>query len=136
MKEYKDEVLTEILNKDARELLEESVPWQGAETDMPDLFGKYGYGLYGICDGFKWKNELENASELEIWKMIALSNMYWFRKYKKFLELAEIKSSKLDGFIGHCEREYFGYDKDGYTYKTIEKILNKVIEILDKHLKK
>lgn len=136
MKDYQDEVLTEILNKDARELLEDSIPWHGAESDMPDLFGKYGYGLYGISDGFKWKDELENASELEIWKMIALSNIYWFRKYKKWLNLAEEKSSKLDRFIGYCEMKYFGYDKDGYTIKTIDRILDKVREILDNHFNK
>jgi hypothetical protein len=100
------------------------------------LFGKYGYGLYGICDGFNWTDELENASKLEIWKMIALSNMYWYKKYKKWLRSSEIKSNKLDGFIGHCEREYFGYDEKGYTPKTIDKILNKVIEILDKYFNK
>lgn len=78
-------------------LVEKTVPWLGADDDFPELFGKYGYTYCGISDGFNWFKKdtitkcalehghkpLEEASELEMWKMIALSYMYWHNSKNK-----------------------------------------------------
>ena len=69
------------------------VPPLGAETIF-DVFGKYGYTICGICEGFRWKDELKNVSELDAWKMIALSCLYWEAFYK---ELCERKESDDEG---------------------------------------
>lgn len=47
-----------------------------------DLFLKYGYGVGGICDEWVWTADLPNAEEEHIWKMIALCESYWRRKYE------------------------------------------------------
>lgn len=52
-------------------------------------------------------------------------------KYQQWYDKSKEKSSRLDRFIGECERRYFGYDKDGYTDKTIDRIFNSIFEILD-----
>ena len=63
--------------------------------------------------------------------MWAISDNYWLNKYKEWCKRAEEKSSKLDEFIGDCERKYFGYDEDGYTNKTIERVFNSIFKILE-----
>lgn len=67
--------------------------------------------------------------------MWAIASDYWLNKYKVWYRKSEEKSSKLDQFIGRCERDYFGYDKEGYTLKTIDRIFNSIIEVLNKHFK-
>lgn len=73
-------------------------PWLGADTDIPELFGKYGVTYCGICDGWRWftpdnltewaiangKKPLESATELELWQMLALSSLYWYNSYREW----------------------------------------------------
>ena len=90
------------------ELVVHSTPWLGADYDYPELFGKYGYTFTGIGDGFRWlrkdpnteftfKQEalndtaathgykaIDDATELELWKMLALSERYWGNCYKEW----------------------------------------------------
>ena len=120
-------------------------PELGWDSTYPSLYGKYGTTIYGIYDGWCWFEEdnitnyarehghapLTDATDIELLTMWAMANNYWLNKYKEWFNLSEKKSSKLDSFIGECERKYFGYDKDGYTDKTIERIFNSIFEILN-----
>lgn len=65
-------------------------PPLGAEN-MDDVFAKYGMTVCGICDYWYWftkdniteyalnngRKPIEEASELELWKMIAICERYW-----------------------------------------------------------
>ena len=118
----------------------------GWESEYPDLYGKYGTGVYGICDYWLWFTEenisdrarelgylpLTDATDRELLEMWAIADNYWLGKYTEWCERSEKKSRKLDIFIGECERKYFGYDKDGSTDKTIDRVFNSIFEILDK----
>lgn len=58
---------------------------------IDDVFAKYGMAVCGICDYWYWftkeniteyalnegKKPIEEASELEVWKMIAICERYW-----------------------------------------------------------
>ena len=58
-------------------------PMFGAENVEP--FGKYGYTFTGICDGWEWKDEeLAKAPELDLWKMLAISETYWRINYERW----------------------------------------------------
>lgn len=131
----------ELLNK-----VRNCTPNLGWEYTYPELFGKYGMtNTNRMSENWIWfeKNNipfylrnkgcapLSDASDNELLEMWAISDNYWLNKYKKWCERAEEKSSKLDEFIGICERKYFGYDKDGYTNKTIERVFDSIFKILD-----
>lgn len=130
----------ELLNK-----VRNCVPDLGWESVYPNLFGKYGTGVYGICDYWYWFTEdnitdyaraqgclpLTDATDNELLEMWAIASSYWLDKYREWYHRSEEKSSKLDRFIGKCEMNYFGYDEDGYTDKTIERIFSSIFEILD-----
>ena len=72
------------------------VPPLGAES-YDKVFKIYGYSYYGICDGYEWftkdnitdtaiKNgykPLEEATELELWKIIAICSRYWKVFYER-----------------------------------------------------
>lgn len=117
----------------------------GWESEYPDLFGKYGTGVYGICDYWHWFTEdnitdyarehghlpLTDATDIELLTMWAIADNYWLTQYEKWYRRSKEKSSKLDRFIGECEMKYFGYDEDGYTDKTIDRIFNSIFEVLD-----
>lgn len=134
----------EILNKVRR-----CTPQLGWEFKYPDLYGKYGITISGVYDGWYWFTEdniteharergclpLTDASDIELLTMWAMADNYWLNKYREWLKRSEEKSSKLDRFIGECERRYFDYDEDGYTDKTINRIFNSVFEVLDKNFK-
>ena len=80
------------------DIVKDSSPWLGADYDFPELFGKYGYTITGICDGWNWFTQdkitdharnngykpIEEATELELWKMLALSNTYLYNEYKEW----------------------------------------------------
>lgn len=120
-------------------------PNLGWEFAYPDLYGKYGMTIIGICDYWYWFEEdnitdyarqhghlsLTDATDDELLEMWAIADNYWLQKYKEWYRRSEEKSSKLDRFIGECERKYFGYDKE-YTDKTIDRIFNSIFEILEK----
>ena len=130
----------ELLNK-----VRNCTPQLGWDDKFPNLYGKYGMTICGICDCWHWFEEdnitdysrehgclpLTDATDIELLEMWAIADSYWLGKYKEWLKRSEEKSSKLDGFIGKCEREYFGYDDDGYTDKTIDRVFNSIFEILD-----
>lgn len=65
-------------------------PWLGADKTLPDLFGKYGYTISGIYDGFVWTDNLKNATEQELWEMLALSSMYWEGEYREKNKIEEL----------------------------------------------
>lgn len=131
---------TELLNK-----VRNCTPQLGWDDKFPNLYGKYGMTISGICDGWHWFEEdniteysrqkgrlpLTDATDIELFEMWAVADNYWLGKYEKWLKHSEEKSSKLDNFIGKCEREYFGYDDGGYTDKTIDRVFNSIFEILD-----
>lgn len=120
-------------------------PNLGWEDKYPDLYGKYGMTICGICEYWHWFEEdnitdyaiehghlpLTDATDNELLEMWAIADNYWLQKYTEWYKRSTEKSSKLDRFIGECERKYFGYDKDGYTDKTIDRILNSIFKILD-----
>ena len=124
-------------------------PQLGWEYKYPDLYGKYGMTISGICDGWYWFTEdnitdyarargclpLTNATDAELLEMWAIADNYWLNEYKKWYEKSESKSAKLDRFIGECERKYFGYDPNGYTDKTIDRIFNSIFKTLDVTMK-
>lgn len=121
-------------------------PDLGWESVYPNLYGKYGTGIYGVCDYWYWFTEdnitdyarehghlpLTDATDVELLEMWAIADNYWLGKYQEWYDKSREKSSKLDMFVGECERRYFGYDKDGYTDKTIDRVFNSIFEILDK----
>lgn len=131
----------ELLNK-----VRNCTPQLGWDSVYPDLYGKYGITVSGMYDGWHWFEEdniteyarqhgclpLTDASDIELLTMWAIADNYWLNEYKKWYKRSEEKSSKLDRFMSKCERKYFGYDEDGYTDKTIERIFNSVFDILDK----
>lgn len=104
-------------------------PPLGGEYDW-NILKKYGYTISGIYDGWEWKENIDTATEEELWQIIAICEWYWAKQYKKWYNKSCIKSNKLDNFIGICERNWFGYDEDGYTDKTIDRIFNSIINIL------
>lgn len=134
---------TELLNK-----VRNCTPQLGWDDKFPNLYGKYGMTICGICDRWHWFEEdkiteysrqkghlpLTDATDVELLEMWAIADHYWLNKYKEWLKRSEEKSSKLDNFIGKCEREYFGYDDDGYTDRTIDRIFNSIFEILNNSL--
>ncbi len=79
-------------------LNEITVPLEAEEIDP--IFKIYGYSYYGICDGYKWFTKaeitkmqmdqgykpIENASELELWKIIGICSRYWEVQYKEWYE--------------------------------------------------
>ena len=74
---------------------------------------------------------LTDATDIELLEMWAIADNYWLHKYQGWLKRSEEKSSKLDRFIGECEMKYFGYDEDGYTDKTVDRIFKSIFEILE-----
>lgn len=135
---------------DREELLQKvknCVPDLGWDSKYPDLYGKYGISVFGICDYWKWFTEenityaarkhghlpLTDATDIELLTMWAIADNYWLRKYKEWLKKSKEKSSKLDKFIGACELKYFGYDEDGYTDKTIDRVFNEIFDILERN---
>lgn len=81
-----DETLQELIEKYA-------VPPLGGETVF-DVIYKYGYTICGIYDGFEWKNNLKEITELDAWKIIALCSIYWEKLYKEWLEKEYLANGK------------------------------------------
>ena len=138
--DYKYSIEGDIFNEPLCDfVINHCVPQLGMEH-IDDTFKTYGITYCGICDGWSWFRKgnitqyaienghkpIEEATREELWKMLAMSSMYWEGNYKEWNKQSEKKSDILDRFIGECERKYFGYDEDGYTLKTINKILDNV----------
>ena len=63
---------------------ESVVPPLGIERTF-DVFAKYGDTYGGMCDGFNWnKQSLKSAPEIDLWKMIAISERYWATDYERY----------------------------------------------------
>lgn len=53
------------------------------EMSQHPLIRKYGYDTFGtIYEGWYWKDNLSQASELELWKIFALIQADWLKKYE------------------------------------------------------
>lgn len=128
----------ELLNR-----VKNCTPNLGWNEKYPDLYGKYGRSIGGICDKWEWYEEipeclrqqgylpLTDATNEELFEMWANADNYWLNKYKQWYHESQEKSSKLDRFIGECEMKYFGYDEDGYTDKTIDRIFKSIFDVLE-----
>ena len=79
-----------------KELIERCKPPEGIEN-YNVLFHKYGHTVYGFTTKWEWYREenltlalskkgyapIENATEEECWKMLAISAFYWQRFYEE-----------------------------------------------------
>lgn len=144
--DYKYRIGGDIFNENLCDfVIKYCVPPLGME-DIDNTFKIYGMSVCGICDKWHWftrdninqyaiekgHKPIEYATNEELWKMLAMSSMYWEGSYKEWCDKSEQKSTILDEFIGDCEREYFGYDDDGYTINTIKRILDSIKKILER----
>jgi len=65
-----------------------------------ELFTKYGYAFFGICDGWNWyEDKLRAAPEIDLWKIYGLCNEYWCNQYeywydREVKEFRDYKRSK------------------------------------------
>ena len=137
----------EVLSRqELLELVRNCCPDLGWDNKYPNLFGKYGITIAGICLGWYWfeednitgtardngKHPITDATREELLEMLALAYHSSLNSYREWYHESKTKSDKLDGFIGKCERDYFGYDEDGYTDKTINRIFKSIYQVLDK----
>ena len=81
----------DLLNGNLLEFLKKRVTPPIGADDMDETFGKYGIMIYGVCEYWHWftkdniteyalnngRRPIEDASELELWKMIAIASRYW-----------------------------------------------------------
>ena len=99
-------------------LVRECCPALGWDDKYPDLFGKYGTTLSGLCTGWKWFEEdnitdyakangyypITSATKEELLEMLAMADHYRLNQYKEWYkkskEKLSEKSSELDEFIG------------------------------------
>lgn len=65
------------------------------------LISKYGFFYGRICESWIWEDKLEQATELELWKILGLINTYrandfyyWYEKEKYELETIKNKEGK------------------------------------------
>lgn len=139
--------LNNVNREDLLNKVRQCTPDLGFDEKYPQLFGIYGITAGGLYDGFHWFDDkltdygrkcgckpLTEATDAELLEMWAITQDYWLGEYKEWLERSKEKSSKLDHFIGDCERMYFGYDEDGYTDETIDRVFNSIKEILDDYI--
>jgi len=124
------------------------IPPLGMEY-IDDTFKIYGVTCSDICDRWEWFRKdkitqyaidnghkpIEDASDEELWKMLAMSSMYWEGNYQEWFDKSKDESRILDQFIGKWESEYFGYDDEGYTKNTIYRILKAIDIILKEKFK-
>ena len=97
--------LDDLLHDDPRHFLITHVgPPLGAESIDP-IFNTYGMTISGICDGWWWFTKdnitehakqhghkpIEEATEVEIWRMIAICSRYWEAEYTEWYH----KSDKI-----------------------------------------
>ena len=82
---YKYEMNGDIFDIPLWEFVKKKItPPLGVET-MFDVFAKYGHTYGGICDGFYWNEEaLRSAPEIDLWKMIAISERCWETQYERW----------------------------------------------------
>lgn len=133
----------DIKNGDLVEYISKYVtPWLGAEN-YDDLFKTYGYTMCGICEAYIWftnKNindtarehgckPLEEATELELWKIIGICMAYWEGEFEQWYVINEEKTDdlqkdikKLIGYwVGSLEDKGVDPWKNEESIKLIEK---------------
>lgn len=91
IKSAEDEVYENLGGFVTKELcdyvLEDLTPPLGAERIFPDSFGKYGFTISGISDGWKWyEDKVKSAPKTDLLIMISIANTYWLNKYMKWYE--------------------------------------------------
>lgn len=83
-------------------------PHQGMEF-IDDTFKTYGYTGAGYFDGWWWREKdsitqwaieqghkpIEEATNEELWKMLAMTSMYWEGSYKEWYKKAEEKNKRV-----------------------------------------
>lgn len=86
----------DLLNGNLLEFLKTKVTVPYEAEDMDETFDKYGMMICGVCDYWRWFTKdnisanalvdgyrpVEEATELELWKMIAICERYWRVFYK------------------------------------------------------
>lgn len=91
----------------------QSSPALGWDTKYPDLFGKYGFTLVGVCDGWVWFDSdkitesarcsghlpLSDASDEELLEMLSMERGYWMDRYETWLKQAEEKAHRLEEML-------------------------------------
>lgn len=91
----------------------QSSPALGWDTKYPNLFGKYGFTLVGVCDGWVWFNSdtitesarcsghlpLSDASDEELLEMLSMERGYWLDRYETWLKQAEEKAHRLEEML-------------------------------------
>ena len=91
----------------------QSSPALGWDTKYPNLFGKYGFTLVGVCDGWVWFDSdkitesarcsghlpLSDASDEELLEMLSMERGYWMGRYETWLKQAEEKAHRLEEML-------------------------------------
>lgn len=91
----------------------QSSPALGWDTKYPNLFGKYGFTLVGVCEGWVWFDSdtitesarcsghlpLSDASDEELLEMLSMERGYWLDRYETWLKQAEEKARRLEEML-------------------------------------
>ena len=121
-----------ICTKEAAILISD---WSLFVEDTIEIYSSYNEKMATVSSYYEFKKFMDDlltdATDEELLEMLATADHYWLNQYQQWYDKSKEKSSRLDRFIGECERRYFGYDEDGYTDKTIDRIFNSIFEILD-----
>jgi hypothetical protein len=98
-----------------------------------DLFwNKYGRCFFGIGDGYDWnENALNNASDEELWKILALCSTNWYKKYRKWYEEASKRLQKVYEFARECRK--YNIQTSDTSYESNFIMLDKALEFIKKH---
>lgn len=59
------------------------VPPLGVENQY-SVFKKYGLTTGGICDGFRWKESINDAPIEDLFEMIMITERYWAVQYQRW----------------------------------------------------
>lgn len=103
---YKEEIMTvskEIKqtlgfdpnDPDLQKLLVDATPPLGIEY-CSDLFKRCGHTLGGITEGWQWNPQIM-VTDAEAWQMIAISALYWQKKYEQWYEQAQKQVREQEG---------------------------------------
>ncbi len=91
----------------------QSSPALGWDTKYPNLFGKYGFTLVGVCEGWVWFDSdtitesarcsghlpLSDAGDEELLEMLSMERGYWLDRYETWLKQAEEKARRLEEML-------------------------------------
>lgn len=93
VKEVCEEIREPIENFDIRKMiLDIAVPFEWATTDRSHPVEQLGYFYFGIGDSFCFNEEKVNeADELLLWKLYALTQNYWLIHYEEWYKKASMK---------------------------------------------